>query len=126
MQNMEKALSELKDELVKAKYISKKPDGKGGFIYKYADDVKNKDKKPDENKENDKDENNTPKKVKMTAAVMDKETGEKTVITSEYESKEKFKFDLNRNGYQVIGRISVEGAKKTHRDELYDRGFKMR
>lgn len=59
--------------------------------------------------------------LKMTAAVRDKDTGETTVITSEYATKAAFKRDLNANGYVVIGRITVDGdaSAKTRR---YERG----
>jgi ABC-type proline/glycine betaine transport system substrate-binding protein len=63
---------------------------------------------------------------KMIAAVRDKQSGEILNIESEYESKAAFKNDLNKNGYSVIGRISVEGEKENMRSRLYDRGFRAR
>lgn len=55
-----------------------------------------------------------------TAAVKDQD-GNTTVITSEYESKQAFKKDLNANGYTVIGRITFEGEQTKSRN-LYEKG----
>jgi len=59
----------------------------------------------------------------LTASVIDKETGKKSLITSEYSSISGFRKDLNRNGYRVIGRVSYENdlRKKTY---YYNRGIK--
>ncbi len=61
--------------------------------------------------------------VKMTAAVRCKSTGECLTITSDYARKRDFRTDLNRNGYAVIGRISIEGDK-SRKQQRYDRGCK--
>jgi hypothetical protein len=63
---------------------------------------------------------------KMIAAARDKQSKEIITIESEYESKAAFKKDLNNNGYEVIGRISVDGEKETTRSRLYDRGIRTR
>jgi len=63
---------------------------------------------------------------KMIAVARDKQSKEIITIESEYESKAAFKKDLNNNGYEVIGRISVDGEKETTRSRLYDRGIRAR
>lgn len=51
MEKMQKAIDVLKEELSKAKYIRKEPDGKGGFKYIYAEKKPGKEKKDKEDKE---------------------------------------------------------------------------
>jgi hypothetical protein len=62
---------------------------------------------------------------KMIATVRERESKEILNITSEYNTLKEFRTDLNRNGYEVIGRIEVEG-ENNKRKELYDRGCKAR
>ena len=58
----------------------------------------------------------------MKAVVRDLD-GNTTTIESEYETKQKFRQDLKRNGYTVIGRIEQIG-ENTRKTRLYDLGTK--
>jgi hypothetical protein len=58
---------------------------------------------------------------KMTAAVRCKGTNETTVITSEYATKAAFRKDLNANGYEVVGRVVVEGENNA-KQRRYEKG----
>ena len=55
----------------------------------------------------------------MEAAVRDNQTAETLTIKSKYASKKTFREELKRNGYTVIGRITIAGEAA---DNLYDRG----
>ena len=59
----------------------------------------------------------------MEAAIRDNQTKEILTIKSEYASKKAFREELNRNGYTVIGRITVEG-EENEKTRLYDLGCK--
>lgn len=61
---------------------------------------------------------------KLTAVVKDKNNGEIIVIESEYVNKAQFRKDLNRNGYQVIGRIQ-DKKENNKKSELYNKGIKI-
>ena len=56
----------------------------------------------------------------LIATVRNNETKEISNITSEYNTKQSFRNDLNRNGYTVIGRIENpnENNKNTKRYNL--------
>jgi len=83
----------------KAKYISRKPDGKGGWIYTYPKDTKGRDKKIEEKKEGGKvDQTQTPefKKWFGDSKVVDSEG--KPLIVYHGTNSDFKEFDINKSG----------------------------
>lgn len=126
MNRLEKAVVELKDELIKArpnKYISRKPDGKGGWIYTYAKDTKDREKKIEEKKEG---------KEKIIKDIIDKiMEGDDSIPV-----KDKYVFSKNEQGQDVkklnpVKRLNIgylQSKKISKNDfikELKKRGYSV-
>ena len=130
MNRLEKAVVELKDELIKArptKYISRKPDGKGGWIYTYVKDSKGRDKKTEERKEN-----NNDTKEKIINDIIDKiMEGDDSIPV-----KDRYVFSKNEQGQDVkklnpVKRLNIgylQSKKISKNDfikELKKRGYSV-
>ena len=97
MEKLQKAIEELDTELKKAKYKSRRPDGKGGWLYDYGDGFKKRQQK-----------NSPTHELSRRISQIESDVfGKKSVQTSYMQSffdvsPQKFKKQAEDNGYNVV------------------------